>query len=94
MKFNFTNMFLLMVSTTDGFLLKENLWIKLKIRVMAGRPSNLKDLDSSKNVIKLLVETHKKLASNYQKGFITVKAIKIFTLIIEKTINNFGHIFK
>ncbi|KAK3507424.1 hypothetical protein QTP70_020623 [Hemibagrus guttatus] len=50
----------------------ENLWRELKIRVMAKRPSNLKELEliAKDEWAKIPVETCKKLVSNYRKCLI------------------------
>ncbi|KAK3571603.1 hypothetical protein QTP86_015338 [Hemibagrus guttatus] len=63
----------------------ENLWRELKIRVMARRPSNLKELEliTKDEWAKIPVETCKKLVSNYWKRLIAVIANKAFLLIIE-----------
>ncbi|KAK3530048.1 hypothetical protein QTP86_010336 [Hemibagrus guttatus] len=58
----------------------ENLWRELKIRVMARRPSNLKELEliAKDEWAKIPVETCKKLVSNYRKRLIAVIANKGF----------------
>ncbi|KAK3572936.1 hypothetical protein QTP86_010543 [Hemibagrus guttatus] len=60
----------------------ENLWRELKIRVMARRPSNLKELELIAKVewAKIPVETCKKLVSNYRKRLIAVIANKGFSI--------------
>ena len=70
----------------------ENLWRELKIRVMARRPSNLKELEliAKDEQAEIPVGTCTKLVSNYWKCLITVIANKGFSTI-EKGMNNFGH---
>ncbi|KAK3542955.1 hypothetical protein QTP70_007926 [Hemibagrus guttatus] len=60
----------------------ENLWRELKIRVMARRPSNLKELEliAKDEWAKVPVETCKKLVSNYRKCLIAVIANKGFSI--------------
>ncbi|KAK3554343.1 hypothetical protein QTP70_022172 [Hemibagrus guttatus] len=64
----------------------ENLWRELKIRVMARRPSNLKELEliAKDEWAKIPVETCKnkckKLVSNYRKRLIAVIANKGFSI--------------
>uniref|UniRef100_A0A669BVS3 Tc1-like transposase DDE domain-containing protein n=1 Tax=Oreochromis niloticus TaxID=8128 RepID=A0A669BVS3_ORENI len=60
----------------------ENLWRELKIRVMARRPSNLKDLEliAKDEWAKMPVETFKKLVCNYRKRLIAVIANKGFSI--------------
>ncbi|KAK3518577.1 hypothetical protein QTP70_004094 [Hemibagrus guttatus] len=60
----------------------ENLWRELKIRVMARRPSNLKELEliAKDEWAKIPVETCKKLVSNYRKRLIAVIASKGFSI--------------
>ncbi|KAK3558929.1 hypothetical protein QTP86_000006 [Hemibagrus guttatus] len=60
----------------------ENLWRELKIRVMARRPSNLKELQliAKDEWAKIPVETCKKLVSNYRKCLIAVIANKGFSI--------------
>ncbi|KAK3562641.1 hypothetical protein QTP86_003380 [Hemibagrus guttatus] len=60
----------------------ENLWRELKIRVMARRPSNLKELEliAKDEWAKIPVETCKKLVSNYRKRLIAVIANKRFSI--------------
>lgn len=60
----------------------ENLWRELKIRVMARRPSNLKELEliAKDEWAKIPVETCKKLVSNYSKRLIAVIANKGFSI--------------
>ncbi|KAK3556765.1 hypothetical protein QTP70_016689 [Hemibagrus guttatus] len=60
----------------------ENLWRELKIRVMARRPSNLKELEliAKDEWAKIPVETCKKLVSNYRKLLIAVIANKGFSI--------------
>ncbi|KAK3560358.1 hypothetical protein QTP86_006443 [Hemibagrus guttatus] len=59
----------------------ENLWRELKIRVMARRPSNLKELEliTKDEWAKMPVETCKKLV-NYRKRLIAVIANKGFSI--------------
>ena len=54
----------------------ENLWRELKIRVMARRTSNLKELEliAKDEWAKIPVETCKKLVSNNRKPLIAVIA--------------------
>ncbi|KAI4898031.1 hypothetical protein NFI96_003273 [Prochilodus magdalenae] len=60
----------------------ENLWRELKIRVMARRPSNLKELEiiTKDEWAKIPVETCKKLVINYRKRLIAVIANKGFSI--------------
>lgn len=60
----------------------ENLWRELKIRVMARRPSNLKELEliAKDEWAKIPVETCKKLVSNYRKRLIAVIANNSFSI--------------
>ena len=60
----------------------ENLWRELKIRVMARRPSNLKELEliAKDEWPKIPVGTCKKLFSNYRKHLIAVIANKCFSI--------------
>ena len=59
----------------------ENLWRELKIRLMARRPSNLKELEliAKHEWAKIPVETCKKLLSNYRTRLIAVIANKGFS---------------
>ena len=60
----------------------ENLWREPKIRVMARRPSNLKELEliAKDEWSKIPVETCKKLVSNYRTRLIAVIANKGFSI--------------
>lgn len=60
----------------------ENLWRVLKIRVMARRPSNLKELEliAKDEWAKIPVETCKNLVSNYRKRLIAVIASKGYSI--------------
>ncbi|KAK3525666.1 hypothetical protein QTP70_004309 [Hemibagrus guttatus] len=60
----------------------ENLWKELKIRVIARRPSNLKELEliAKDEWAKIPVETCKKLVTNYRKRLIAVIANKGFSI--------------
>ncbi|KAK3561467.1 hypothetical protein QTP86_003888 [Hemibagrus guttatus] len=60
----------------------DNLWRELKIRVMARRPSNLKELQliAKDEWAKIPVETCKKLVSNYRKRLIAVIANEGFSI--------------
>ncbi|KAK3519749.1 hypothetical protein QTP70_003897 [Hemibagrus guttatus] len=60
----------------------ESLWRELKIRVMARRPSNLKELEliAKDEWAKIPVETCKKLVSNYRKRLIAVIANEDFSI--------------
>ena len=59
-----------------------NLWRELKIRVMARRPSNLKELELSAEDewVNIPVGTCKKLDNNYRKRLIAVIANKGFSV--------------
>ncbi|KAK3565294.1 hypothetical protein QTP86_004792 [Hemibagrus guttatus] len=60
----------------------ENLWRELKIRVMARRPSNLKELEliAKDEWAKIPVLTCKKLVSNYRKRLIAAIANEGFSI--------------
>ena len=60
----------------------ENLWRERKIRVMARRPSNLKELEliTKDEWTKIPVDTCKKLVNNYRKRLIAVIVNKGFSI--------------